>query len=1307
MITQIIQSKMNSNNNKIKDQVEEKTLLLKDVVFDLPKSFLKKYMRKQPNWGALGYIIYKRTYARIKNGIDFDFDSYIYEKLDINNNLIYFSRVSKNKLTKNMDLINKLTNNSQIIEEIKNEPNNIHKKYVILYNRINDSEFQSIELITENEFQIRTLDESDEKLTLTNKTEEFWETLKRVVEGVFRIQKWYCKNPQNNYQWKERKAKETAMKMYDAMWNFKFLPAGRCLWMMGTPFVEKNGSMSLNNCGFTSTQNLIEEGNKPFRWTMDSLMLGVGVGFDVLGGMKVPKICDVITYEEAEKIAQVKVKNMPMQEIKFVVDNIQEELKNKLSEYIYINNDVKNKLSKEEFENLYTQELYVQYYTNELVKKDREKENQLIKETLTKQYNELPQNEKERYIIIKKPILLDETYVVPDSREGWVNAIGYVCNAFFFSEKEMIENKELMLSDPEYDGAPIFIGLPKFDYSKIRKKGELIRGFGGTASGPEPLIDLIEDISQILTERIGEPLRTVDIIDICTNLGKCVVAGNVRRSALISLGEIDDYGFINKKSQEMIKYNHINAKWRDAYWASNNSVKCKVGDDYTEISKLIEKNGEPGIVWLDNAREYGRMREDERNFDDMKVMGVNPCGEQSLEDKELCNLCETFPSLHDSWEEYAETIELAFLFAKSVTLLNTHWSETNSVMHKNRRIGISQSGIIDAIVKHGRHEMMEWCKKGYDLIKELDINNTFLCINKSKKYTTVKPSGCMIKDTLVNTKTGIYRLEELGNINGIEWQDISFKTTCDKEITKFYVNGKVPTKIIKTITGNELESTYIHKFKVYDGDINESIDCNKIIWKEAKDLKQGDQLLCILNDYYNDDEPKLKVEEFDYNDHEEKIIQPEYINDELAWIIGYMFSNGTVINEKIYLYVSNIHKDKKKLIDLIINMIKRQFNIKPTLEDNENICINSKQVIQFLTNNNLLIDRSKDLKVPYLIRTSSRYSIQAFIDGLWRNYTKECKENSTWTLHSLNKNYILELLVLCRSVGINVKISSTGNMENNTKRWFLQSIHSNYDKEQIMSNNLRSKSYIKNGKTYWKENINDGFIYWLDEITEIVNSTNYTYDISVPDTNEYIANGVVSHNTLSLLAGVSPGIHYPHSEYYIRRVRIDSLSPIIKECKRCGYNVYDEPFSEQIIKDGDNEYKIYHTKIVEFPMKVNHFNRSKDDVSFLEQVMNAIDLQKNWSDNQISITATFTKKEAEAGLIKYGLEFAQHYLKGISCLPLSEHGYINAPYETITKEQYEKMKEQITDDLDLTKIDLDQGEGERFCSNDSCEINSK
>ena len=328
---------------------------------------------------------------------------------------------------------------------------------------------------------------------------------------------------------------------------------------------------------------------------------------------------------------------------------------------------------------------------------------------------------------IKQPEYNQEVYKVADSREGWVQSVQILLDGFFFAKK-----------------------IPTFDYSLIRPPGSLIKGFGGTASGHGPLEELHNGLKELYEARIGETITSVDIVDTENLIGRCVVAGNVRRSAALALGQHDDREYLTMKNDQEKLYSHR--------WGSNNSFEAKVGMDYTWHAEQSQKNGEPGYIWLENARTRGRFKDGIR-LDDHKVMGFNPCVEQQLEDGELCCLVETYPAKHDTYEDYLKTLKIAYLYGKTVTLANTHWPETNALMLKNRRIGLSQTGVVQAFNKFGRRTIYQWCDNAYEHVKELDEEySDWLCIPRSVRMTSIKPSGTV---SLLNGSTpGIHFPED-------------------------------------------------------------------------------------------------------------------------------------------------------------------------------------------------------------------------------------------------------------------------------------------------------------------------------------------------------------------------------------------------------------------------------------------------------------------------------------------------------------------------------------------------------------------
>jgi adenosylcobalamin-dependent ribonucleoside-triphosphate reductase len=314
----------------------------------------------------------------------------------------------------------------------------------------------------------------------------------------------------------------------------------------------------------------------------------------------------------------------------------------------------------------------------------------------------------------------DETFVIPDTREGWVESLSLIINAYLRPDQKN----------------------PVFDYSLVRPAGVPIKTFGGTAAGHEPLERLHNYIRNLFEGRKGEKVTRVDIADIGNLIGVCVVSGNVRRSAELLIGRLDDDTFLNLKNAERFpernSYDPASPGWG---WMSNNSIETTVGQNLGKIVEGISRNGEPGVVWLDVSRKYGRLA-DPVNNKDWRVVGYNPCAEQSLESYECCTLVETYLGRHDSLEDYKRTLKFAYLYAKTVTLLPTHWEETNAIMQRNRRIGTSMSGVANFADNVGLPTLREWMDEGYKHIKAYD--NTYsewLGIRESIKMTTVKPSG--------------------------------------------------------------------------------------------------------------------------------------------------------------------------------------------------------------------------------------------------------------------------------------------------------------------------------------------------------------------------------------------------------------------------------------------------------------------------------------------------------------------------------------------------------------------------------------
>lgn len=322
----------------------------------------------------------------------------------------------------------------------------------------------------------------------------------------------------------------------------------------------------------------------------------------------------------------------------------------------------------------------------------------------------------DKQIEIKTPEPAENNvFVIPDTREGWAESVRLLVNSFLVTGGKEVH----------------------FDYSELRAYGEPIRGFGGTSSGPEPLVELHEQIRKVIGGRAGEIFDSRAIVDTVNLIGTAVVAGNVRRSATIALGDGHDAVFVNLKNYEQYPER---AAWG---WMSNNTISIPNGTrpDYEDAAQRISDNGEPGFLWLETTQQYGRLV-DPPNGKDWRAKGTNPCAEISLESYELCNLVEIHLNHITDEDDLRRTLKFAYLYAKSITLLPTHWQQTNAVIQRNRRIGTSMTGISQFADIHGLPALRDWFDAGYDYVQDLDRKySEWLGIRESIKTTTVKPSG--------------------------------------------------------------------------------------------------------------------------------------------------------------------------------------------------------------------------------------------------------------------------------------------------------------------------------------------------------------------------------------------------------------------------------------------------------------------------------------------------------------------------------------------------------------------------------------
>lgn len=731
----------------------------------------------------------------------------------------------------------------------------------------------------------------------------------------------------------------------------------------------------------------------------------------------------------------------------------------------------------------------------------------------------------------------------------------------------------------------------------------------------------------------------------------------------------------------------------------------KISNHYYEVMDVVKTTLEEP-VWDINVDDPDHC------FQLAHVITGN-CNEQTLEHAECCCLVESFPHNHDSLEDYLETLKYAYLYGKTTTLAKTHWPETNRVMLRNRRIGMSMSGIVQFVAARGLDQLKEWCEAGYAELERLDEEySNWLAIPKSIKLSSIKPSGCRPWDALTSTAEGILTLEELfkDHREGEIWNDASGQVVygdgSQADITKTFVNGKSETLRIKMRYGLEVESTPDHKWwvsKRYDRSNTERwSEINA--WKAASEIQPGDVLEIIPGIYKTAAHSKLLPLDslaISMRGDANSMTQPEYMNPELAWLLGYLWGDGAMSPSK---YRIRFTDEREENLTKAQNIIKEQFGLTATVQNkNENraleLCVSSKILWHWLIKNGIWKYYADGIDfIPEVVRRSSQEDILAFLAGLIdADGCVSARPNCNVVILSTgDAAFAKHVQHVALAVGIALSLSENtgGDSFQDRKSMWAMTSYSGSDPDcfkVLESHSVKMRSRLRS-ELPWSHEVPQSRLHMMGKVVEVVpGEVKDTYDIEVAGTHWYYAGAVKSHNTVSLLAGATPGVHFPESRFYIRRIRLSINSPLIKPLKKAGYHIEPAYGSEDS------------TLVVEIPIDVGEGVRSAKDVSLWEQLSLAAFLQKYWADNQVSVTVTFDPAK-ESDQIEHALNYFQYQLKGVSFLPRHDGGaYKQMPYESIDEATYKSLHKKLRP-IDFSNAGGEDAAGEKYCDSSSCTI---
>ena len=954
-------------------------------------------------------------------------------------------------------------------------------------------------------------------------SKETWvDACERVINGMYSLQKDHAKV--NRLPWSDVKAHRSAEEAFDRMFNFKWTPPGRGIWMMGTELVNKHrNSAALQNCAFLSTADIDKrDPGAAFGWLMEASMLGVGVGFDTKGS--------------------------------------------------------------------------------------------------------------EKDITIVPPRVSGEEYVIPDSREGWVESTRLLINAYLSNGV-----------------------LPVFNYDEIRPAGEPIKTFGGTAAGPEPLIKLHEKLRELFEANVGKKLNSLMIMDIANLIGVCVVSGNVRRSAELAMGSLHDEDFLNAKNYDK---HPERGEWG---WMSNNSVEAQVGDDLSHIVEGIALNGEPGVIWMDVTRDYGRLI-DPPNYKDWRAQGYNPCAEQSLESYEMCVSGDTRIQTEGGLYKIRDVV------GQTVRVWNgEEWAEVtpfSTGVNELYRVTFSDGSYLDATPGHEWSVKTPTGRKFRKLqTKDLSVGMVLPEFNLDNPYGKREDNaytyGWVAGDGYLDgnrvmalVKSDEYRVLSL--LGGTVYKEQSFNNDSEVQYSRVNVSDTVPFDAAVAMRREdrlpeevftwdaESVSDFMGGWIDTDGSLvqNPNTDHYVLYGSEGK-LREAQILL-----------RRIGVNHASLRLFSEKGTQ----------------TNKGVRNQDLYrLLIPSYEADRINTRVKVATRFGDRNRVNNAHPDGNQIDGARKQKI-------VSIEKVSDAADTYCFNEPKRGM------GVFGNVlTYQCTLVETFLNRHEDKEDFLRTLKFAFLYAKTVTLLPThwdrtnAVMQRNRRIGVGTSGHANFADNRGMPE-LRE---------------------WLDEGYHEVSRWDREYSEWLGVRESIKTTTVKPSGTVSLLAGESPGVHWsPGGEYHLRGVVFQKDDPMVPLFEAAGYEIQESVYTPET------------SVFVQFPIH-SKAKRSEKDVTIFEKANLAVNAQRYWSDNSVSVTVSFDAKD-EAKHVPTVLQMHEGALKTVSFLPQGNDVYEQQPYQQIEKEEYLEFQDTLLK-VDLSSVygnGLD-AEGERGCTTDACEMPPK
>lgn len=787
----------------------------------------------------------------------------------------------------------------------------------------------------------------------------------------------------------------------------------------------------------------------------------------------------------------------------------------------------------------------------------------------------------------------DADFIVPDSREGWIELLRRVFDVYFTNK-----------------------GSLSYSTICIRPAGSPISGFGGVASGPGPLCSGIADICKVLDRRVGKKLRPIDCLDIMNIIGSIVVAGNVRRSAELALGDHEDTYFLEAKRFDL---KEPVPNWRAM---SNNSIACSKFEHIPQkFWATYESGGEPyGLVNLNLSRKTGRTND--RHRKDPNASGTNPCmpswatvltpdGIRTIGQIKIGDIIWSGSRWTKVTNKWSTGIKPVYEYhTRAGVFIGT---DNHRVVSKREKIEVGAAETIDTVtgpalscLEQIPQAVMDGLVLGDGSVHKASGNLVHLYIGDNDQD--------YFKDTSVSTYIKKHR-------PGIKDKAYEIETTIVAEELPLTYQRSVPSRYKSAKP--DVVCSFLRGLYSANGSI-----CGNRVTLKATSLPlilDVQQMLSSVG------------------------IRSYYTVNRAAEV---EHANGIYTSKQSYDL--NISVDRG-IFEAKIGFIQKYKNDKlAAMVEESDSCTNTKYSYEIV-------------------------DIQAVGEHEVFDITVDADEHTFWSGGLLVSNcgeVTLEHGESCNLAEIFVpNIRDDEEFRQVAGRiWkvckVIASLPHHWDfADKVISRNMRTGlgcTGVLQAPYMTEKNYSDTYEYLRGLDKEFSAQLGAVLGRTIPESIKLTT--VKPSGTLSLLAGTSPGIHPEYAPFYIRRIRVASNSFIVTAARQAGYTV------EPVIRfDGTKDLS---TSVVEFPVKARPESVVAADMTAIDQLEVTRRMQRAWSDNSVSVTVYFRKEELPA--IKKWL--SEHYddeIKTVSFLLHSEHGFIQAPYEEITEKEFERRTKHL------------------------------